>query len=175
MIGSGSLEKMITHLAACSPSFANRLTVSPPSSVGGTIHMDEMRVLPGEGNGGPRDITRESQNWRAAVFSRLGTTMDTATRIDQHTREQMAHMKKEIKILRREVRQLTYWRKVPSATTKLTRGDVETVEGAPAPRQPATLCPRPKSLRSCGQSGLTESMEGFQHASSHHSRVATKG
>ena len=109
--------------------------------------MDEMKVLPGEGNGGPRDITRESQNWRAAVFSRLGTTMDTATRIDQHTREQMAHMKKEIKTLRREVRQLTYWRKVPSATTKLTRGGIEIVEGAPAPRKPATLCPRPKSLR----------------------------
>ena len=59
----------------------------------------------------------------------------------------MTHMKKEIKILWREARQLTCFGKIPSTTTKLTRGGVKTVEGAPAPRKPATLCPRPKSLR----------------------------
>ena len=139
--------RMFEHSLIFKASSANLLTVFPPSSVGGQVNLDEMRVLPGEGNGGPRDITRESENWRAAVFGRLGTTMDTASRIDQHTREQLAYMKKEIKHLRREVKHLMFVRRVPTETTVLTRRGVPIVEGEPAPTKLALLSERPKSLR----------------------------
>lgn len=109
------------------------------------MNLDEMRVLPGEGNGGPRDITRESQNWRAAVFGRLGTTMDTATRIDQHTRDQLAYLKKQMKHLRAEVKLYMFVRRVPKETTVTRRGTV--VEAGVAPTtKPATLSDRPKLL-----------------------------
>ena len=119
------------------PSFVGQLTICWYATVGGKVNLDEMRVLPGEGNGGPRDITRESQNWRAAVFGRLGTTMDTATRIDQHTRDQLAYLKKQMKHLRAEVKLYMFVRRVPTETTVTRRGTV--VEAGVAPTtKPAT-------------------------------------
>ena len=107
-------------------SFARQLTISWCATVSGKVNLDKMRALPGKGNGGPRDITRESHNWRAAVFGRLGTTMDSATRMDQHTRDQLAYLKKQMKHIWAEVKLCMFVCRVPTETTVTTRrGKVE--------------------------------------------------
>ena len=121
------------------------------TQVGGMVTLDEMVVLPGElgvGNGGPRDLTRESKAWRAAVLGRLGKTMKTTHRIQQHQFHHMADLRKKIVALQKQVTKLQYMQSVPRTSRQLTtsRG-VEIVEGVPAPPvKPATLCDRPKLL-----------------------------
>ena len=75
--------------------------------MGGTVNLDEMIDTPEQGNGGPRDITRESAQWRAAVFARLGTTARISTEIQQLALQEFKKLQNDIQILRAQVRVLS--------------------------------------------------------------------
>ena len=70
--------------------------------------LDKMIVLPGElGAGdGPRHLARDNTAWRAAVLGRLGKTMKTALRIQQHQFHHMADLRKQIGALKKQVTKL---------------------------------------------------------------------
>ena len=79
------------------------------SSVSGTIVMDEMNVLPGEGTADdPRALMRDPVGWRAAVFGRLGTTVIKTTFIKQHQQEETAFLEKQLPHLRQEAKALAF-------------------------------------------------------------------
>ena len=128
--------------------------------------MDEMTVFPGEGNGqangDARAITRDPVGWRAAVFGRLGTTVRTSTRIEQHQLQELAYLKKQISHLRREVKACMFVRKVPTETTVVTQRGTVIEEGVPPVRKSATLSGRPKFLSQL----WTEWMKGINGRSS---------
>ena len=77
--------------------------------MGGTVNLDEMVTLPNEvGNGGPRDITRESANWRAAVYGRLGVTATKTTSIKVHQLCEFALLKAELEKVKIQLQTLQY-------------------------------------------------------------------
>ena len=65
------------------------------SSVSGTIVMDKMNVLPGEGTADdPRALMRDPMGWRAAAFGGLGTTVIKTTLIKQCQQQETSFLKK---------------------------------------------------------------------------------
>ena len=111
-------------------------------SVSGTIIMDEMNVLPGEGTADdPRVLMRDPIGWRAAVFGRLGTAAIKTTFLERHQQQETAFLKKELSHPRREVEALHCVCVAPNDATPTARGGTMVREGsAPAPK-PATLSP----------------------------------
>ena len=66
-------------------------------SVLGTIVMDKMNVLPGEGTADdPRALMRDPVGWRAAVFGRPGTAVIKTTFVKQHQLQETANLKKQL-------------------------------------------------------------------------------
>ena len=68
--------------------------------------LDEMVVLPGDRDGPPLHLTRDNTAWRAAVLARLGKTMKTALRIQQHQFHHMADLRKQVGALKKQVSKL---------------------------------------------------------------------
>ena len=63
------------------------------------MNLDEMTLEPEEGGEttGPRDITREHQQWRAAIFARVGTTAKTVSEIQLHEMEKFGDLERRSK------------------------------------------------------------------------------
>ena len=113
--------------------------------------MDEMVINEDEGGGlgglQARDITRESAQWRAAVYARLGSTSKTTTEIQIHQVQEFAEMKRKIRRLEEQIRSLAY-APARNSTPTTTRG-TEIRAGCPDQGQdtrPATLSQKPKLL-----------------------------
>ena len=110
-----------------------------------------MTVLPNEGNGGPRDITRESAAWRAAVFGRLGVVVQKSTWLEQHVQQELAHLRRNQRHMRRAIKAIMFSRsalRTSSTQVLTTRRGTEIRDGgnSSTARRPATLCQRPKFL-----------------------------
>ena len=123
--------------------------------MGGTVNLDEMIDTPVQGNGGPRDITRESAQWRAAVYGRLGTTVCISSEIQQLALQEFKKLQNDIRILKAQVRVLSnaparrLGRSTSTAAAPPERRQIVHV-GPGAPTQegpPATLYPRPRRLQ----------------------------
>ena len=119
--------------------------------MGGTVNLDEMIALPNEaGNGGPRDITQESANWRAAVYGRLGVTATKTTSIEVQQLREFGLLKAELEKVKIQLRTLQYaparilqGTSTTNATTTTRRGSV-IEDGVPMPEKQVTLCKSPK-------------------------------
>ena len=55
-----------------------------------------------------RDISRESEQWRTAIYARLGTTAKTTLEIHTQCLIQFAEMSRRMRQLERHIRILTY-------------------------------------------------------------------
>ena len=115
-------------------------------SVLGTIVMDKMNILPGEGTADddPQAVLRDPIGWRAAVFGRLGTAVTKTAFIKQHQLQEMAFLKNQMVKLRREVRALSCVRIGVNETSTTRRGTAVRDGSLPAVK-PAALSPQPKS------------------------------
>ena len=112
------------------------------------MHLDELatREEGDEGMDG-RDITRESAQWRAAVYARLGTTSKRTERIESTQMVEFAEIKRKMRWMESELRRL---RSAPAAIigAATARGSA-IVAGTPNQGQdlrPATLSPNPKTF-----------------------------
>ena len=114
--------------------------------------MDEQVVQLDEG-GNAIDvtaITRQSQQWRAAVYARLGTTSKNTTDIQTFQRQEFAEMRRQIRRLQEQVRTLAYApaRRAAGVVGTTLRGNEIRVGVADQGQdtRPATLCSQPKML-----------------------------
>ena len=66
-----------------------------------------MNDTPAQGNGGPRDVTRESAQWQAAVCGRLGTTACISREIQQLALQEFKKLQNDLWILKAQVQVLS--------------------------------------------------------------------
>ena len=92
-----------------------------------------------------RDITRESEQWRTAIYARLGTTAKTTLEIHTQCLIQFAEMSRRMRQLERHIRILTYApaRASGPATKRGTKIRIGTPDQGQDTRQ-AILCSKPK-------------------------------
>ena len=121
-------------------------------SVSGTVIMDEMNVLQGEGTADdPRVLMRDPLGWRAAVFGRLGTTVIKTTFIEQHQMQEPATSRKKLGIFEEKSRLFLVFE-----SHQIPRQQEEELQSERVQLQPASQqhCPRDQScFLSCGMSG----------------------
>jgi hypothetical protein len=92
----GSMDLLLTS----APFFLLLITV------GGTVHLEEQRRRPEDGDladNAPIDITREHQQWRAAVYHRLGATSATIHDVRTHELQKFAEVERRLKRIERLV------------------------------------------------------------------------
>ena len=76
---------------------------------GGTVNLDQMVVnVDEDGNVNPREITRESEHWRAAVYARLGTTARKTNKIQAFQLQEFCDLKNKIWRVEQVLRTLQY-------------------------------------------------------------------
>ena len=92
-----------------------------------------------------RDISRESEQWRTAIYARLGTTAKTTLEIHTQCLIQFAEMSRRMRQLERHIRILTYApaRASGPATKRGTKIRIGTPDQGQDTRQ-AILCSKPK-------------------------------
>ena len=97
-----------------------------------------------------RSVTRESSEWRAAVYSRLGSTSKVTSETHVLLLGEFSEIKRKLCGLEDKMRVLTYAPgRCRHVFTVETRRGSEVLTGTPAQGQdarPATLSPRPKLL-----------------------------
>ena len=118
-------------------------------TAGGTVNLDEYEVEPTEDRAVLLSRTRESAQWRAAVYARLGTTSKTVSESHTLEMESFTELKRTLRRIERLVkdaarmpaRRISNLGGVDRNTTD--RGTVVRVGAANAQGQdfrPATLC-----------------------------------
>ena len=107
-----------------------------------------------DGNVNPREITQESEHWRAAVYARLGTTARKTNEIQAFQLQEFRDLKNKVRRVEQVLRTLQY---APARRrgdgdinpdNRTTRAGTVIRTGAPVVQdtRPATLSPRPKLL-----------------------------
>ena len=120
------------------------------NQVGGAVTLDRMNLDEDE-NGNelqePLTIARDSAQYRAAVFSRLGSIVTTVAETQTFATQELLDLKQRVKKLQEEVRNLSYApaRVVLPATERGTHIIEGSTEQGQDPR-PATLCRNPRHL-----------------------------
>ena len=74
--------------------------------MGGVVKLDRMVTEVDQIDA--REISRESEQWRAAVYARLGTTSKTTTDIHTHQIQEFAEMKRRMRRMENQLRSLAY-------------------------------------------------------------------
>jgi hypothetical protein len=126
---------------------------------GGAVSLDEMIVENHEDNGGnddveparARELTRDSLQWRATVYARLGTTQRTTAEIQVQVLHEFAEMSRRLRLIEQHLRTMAYEpaRRIRNPAVVATRRGTEVREGDTRQGQdtrPSTLCRNPKVL-----------------------------
>lgn len=122
---------------------------------GGRVSLDEFQVEESEGGNEltPRTITRESAQWRSAVYARLGTTSKMVSEIQVHEMEKFSEIERRLRRMETIVRAISAApaRPIGPATprgTPIRVGALAADGGAETQGdlRPATLSSNPRTL-----------------------------